>query len=368
MEISHIRAVNFRNYKNLSVEFSPSGGILIGDNAQGKTNLLEIIHLSAIGKSHRTNKYKEMVKWDNEGFYIRIDGRKRTGIFSNELGFMPPRKKLKINGLEKRKLSDILGNVNVVMFAPEDLEIVKGGPQRRRVYLDKLICQIIPLYSFYLTSYYKLLKSKNIILRKIKQKKEYTEQLDILNSQLISYGTKIIHHRMDILDKFKAHCNHNHKRLTETLEDLILNYKPSIPEIEKDKVEESFRITLQRGYESELLRSISLYGPHKDDFSLEINGKEVSSFGSQGQQRTTVLSLKISELELLKSSTGEYPILLLDDVMSELDNKRRNFLINSIGNVQAFITSTGIEGLGGLKDKIDIFEIKNGNIFIKRRI
>lgn len=367
MKLRRIDLQGYRNYEELTLETDAGVIIFVGPNAQGKTNLLEAIYVLALTKSHRTSKDKELIGWEREGAYLRADIERKYGTCKLELSIHNQGKKAKVNGLEQRKLSGYLGMLNVVMFAPEDLEIVKGSPGVRRRFLDMEIAQIEPSYIHYLQQYQKTLTQRNHLLKDLYPNKN-ASLLDVWDQQLAEFGSKIIKKRQQFIYKLQSWAERIHSGITNGTERLSIDYQPSFP-LEGEEQEETilfnqFMIKLTQVREQELKRGMTLVGPHRDDLLFSINGKEAQTFGSQGQQRTTALSLKLAEIELIHQEVGEYPILLLDDVLSELDRNRQTQLIETFqSKVQTFITTTGVESvdLNKLHDAA-IFQVVEGTV------
>lgn len=368
MFINQISLQNYRNYESLQLDSFGPVNLFIGQNAQGKTNLIEALFVLALSKSHRTNKDKELISFGADHARITCDADKRYGKVKLELNFSARGKKAKINGLEQRKLSDFVGTINAVMFAPEDLEIVKGSPGVRRRFLDMEIGQVQPSYLHHLQQYQKVLVQRNNFLKQAwgAGNKDNT-MLDIWNQQLVEHGVKIVQKRKRFIHKLQGWAENIHMGITGGKEQLLLSYVPSFGTVEEEDeavLFEQFMIKLSQVKEQEYRRGATLAGPHRDDLAFHINGNEAAVFGSQGQQRTTALSLKLAEIELIHEEIGEYPILLLDDVLSELDPYRQTQLIETFQDkVQTFITATGIESLnaGRLKEA-QIFHVHQGHI------
>ncbi|WP_017815456.1 MULTISPECIES: DNA replication/repair protein RecF [Paenibacillus] len=368
MFINQISLQNYRNYENIQLDsFSPVN-LFIGQNAQGKTNLIEALFVLALSKSHRTNKDKELISFGADNARITCEAEKKYGNVKLELNFSSRGKKAKINGLEQRKLSDFIGTINAVMFAPEDLEIVKGSPGIRRRFLDMEIGQVQPSYLYHLQQYQKILVQRNNYLKQSWSagSKDAT-MLDIWNEQLVEHGVKIVRKRKQFIHKLQGWAENIHMGITGGKEKLVLSYVPSFGGVEEEDeavLFEQFMIKLSQVKEQEYRRGATLAGPHRDDLTFHINGNEAAVFGSQGQQRTTALSLKLAEIELIHEEIGEYPILLLDDVLSELDPYRQTQLIETFQDkVQTFITATGIESInaGRLKEA-QIFHVHQGHV------
>jgi DNA replication and repair protein RecF len=342
--------------------------IFVGPNAQGKTNLLESIFVLALTKSHRTHHDKELIQWNAP--YARLHGSidKKYGTVQLELTISGQGKKAKLNGLEQKKLSGFIGALNVVMFAPEDLEIVKGSPGVRRRFLDMEIGQVYPAYLYDLSQYQKIVMQRNHLLKQIPGGSGFKEtMLDVWNEQLVQFGIKITKKRQSFIRKLQQWAEKIHSGITGGKEQLVIRYAPSLDlsESEDESVLfDRFMLKLSQVKQQEIRRAVTLVGPHRDDLLFLINDKDVQTFGSQGQQRTTALSLKLAEIELIREEVGEYPILLLDDVLSELDQYRQTQLIETFqSKVQTFITTTGIESVDLAKlDDASVFQVRNGSL------
>jgi len=355
--IKEIHLINFRNYTKLDLYPKKDINLIYGKNAQGKTNLLESIYLTSTGRSHRTSKENNLIKEGKEGFLIKIKGKKEDIPFSLEYKYIKGEKKqIKINNLEVKKIGEMIGVLNTVIFSPEDLQIVKQGPSERRRFLDILISQTYPSYFYKLQRLYRILKQKNSILKNI-EKKGNVEVLNIYNQKLIDISYEIIKRRKEALYEIENFFNKYIKDISNSKETGKLVYISTL-----GYTKEEIKNNIMRNIKKEIKNKTSLYGPHRDDFEIYINNKNVKNFGSQGQQRTAVLSLKLSEIEIIKEKTGHFPILLLDDVMSELDLSRRKFLTNSIKTKQTFITSTEKKNYSDFKDITTFFRVLNGTI------
>jgi DNA replication and repair protein RecF len=368
MQLQQIVLRNFRNYSELSLETDHPVNVFIGQNAQGKTNLLEAIYALALTKSHRTHNDKELIGWNGSSSTVYGEVNKKYGVSKLELTLAAQGKKAKVNGLEQRKLSEFIGSVNVVLFAPEDLNIVKGSPSVRRRFLDMEIGQVYPSYLHYLSQYQKILLQRNNVLKQFYSGKgASTGLLEVWNEQLAQAGTKIIQRRQHFIKKLQKWAEQIHSGITAGGEALTVSYKPSF-EVQSFQEEtvliDQFMIKLSQVKEQELRRGTTLIGPHRDDLLFHINGKEVQTYGSQGQQRTTALSLKLAEIELISEEIGEYPLLLLDDVLSELDSNRQTQLIEIFQDkVQTFITTTGMESVH--MDKLHglaVYRVNQGSV------
>lgn len=349
MFLAETELKSYRNYTSLHTEWHTGINILLGNNAQGKTNLLESIYVLAMAKSHRTSKDKEWIRFGDPFAVIRGKAVRRNGPITLDVTVTDRGKKAKVNGLEQRKLSDFIGTLNVVMFAPEDLDLVKGSPNHRRRFMDMEIGQVSPTYLYNLSSYNKILLQRNQLLKEIARKEKKIDLLHIWDDQLVDYGIKILLKRAYFIEKLKVWAKDIHAEITNDREELNIQYQSSIPftsETDAEHLREQYVEQLRKQHDREVMRGISLVGPHRDDLSFYIDDQDVQSFGSQGQQRTTALSVKLAEIELIHQEIGEYPILLLDDVFSELDDGRQSHLLKSIKEkCQTFITTTSIDGI-----------------------
>lgn len=367
MHVKELSLTHYRNYEELKLSFDPTIHLFIGDNAQGKTNILEAIYVLALAKSHRTSKDKEWVSWEKDFAVIKGVIEKRHSTVPLELQISAKGKKAKVNRIEQKKLSDYIGVLNVVMFAPEDLELVKGSPQVRRRFIDMEMGQISSIYLHYLAHYNKIVQQRNALLKDWNKRKENRSMVDVFTLQLIEVATKILLKRAHFVERLQQWAEPIHQRITNGKEKLHINYIYSTP-IHKEMTEKEINETLTEKFdkirEQEETRGSTLIGPHRDDLQFAVNGMNVQTFGSQGQQRTTALSLKLAEIELIKAEIGEYPILLLDDVLSELDDHRRSHLIEAIQNrVQTFVTNTSVEGIDPiLLNQSKIYHVHQGKI------
>ncbi|WP_077215235.1 DNA replication/repair protein RecF [Bacillus dakarensis] len=350
MYIKHLRLKNYRNYEELEVSFENKVNVILGENAQGKTNAMESIYVLAMAKSHRTSNDKELIRWDEE--YAKIEGRvqKSNGSIPMQLVISKKGKKAKCNHIEQRKLSQYVGNMNIVMFAPEDLHLVKGSPQVRRRFIDMEIGQVSPVYLHDIGQYQKILQQRNHYLKLLQTSKQRDmTMLDILTEQFIGMAVKIVAKRFEFLHLLEKWAIPIHEGISRGLETLKIQYKPSADVSEDQvlsKMIEVYEDKFAKVKSREIDRGVTLFGPHRDDLVFFVNDRDVQTYGSQGQQRTTALSIKLAEIELIHSEIGEYPILLLDDVLSELDDYRQSHLLNTIqGKVQTFVTTTSVEGI-----------------------
>lgn len=353
MYLKNLSLENFRNYKEENFEFSKGTNIIYGLNGQGKTNIIEALHFFFNGKSYRTSRDTEVINFEKDYAKIKIDffdGKRdnTSEIYINE------KKSIKINGIPISKLSEIIGMLNMVIFTPDMLNIIKDGPGVRRQFMDMLISQLKPIYFKTLMNYYKVLMQRNNIL-KSRDKNMYST-LDVWNDRLAEYGVVVNKYRNSIismLDKYTSMIDYNGES-----EKTAFKYSSSIKEDFENK--ENFIKQLERGYEREIEKGITLTGPHRDDFDIFLNGRSIRKFGSQGQMRTCVLKLKLAECRIIKDTAGHEPILLLDDILSELDEKRKEFFLNNIKDRQIFITCTEKENIKDNESRY--FNIEKGSI------
>ena len=358
MYIKKLILKNFRNYNELLLDFNEGTNVFVGNNAQGKTNILEAVYYASIGKSHRTNKDKELIKWDHNDAYIRIDIAKTRLDKKVEIKiFKEGKKGININSIKINKMSELIGTLNVVMFSPEDLNIIKDSPAYRRKFLDIELCKLYPRYYHNLAMYKKILSERNNALKKFNSNLDI---LDIYDMQLSEIGSYIIKKRLDYIDKLNEKSDEIHKDITSGKEEIKFDY---LTNITSSDIKNELYDLLVKNRKKDFERKVTSVGPHRDDFLTYINHIDVKTYGSQGQQRTAVLSLKFASLQIIKDLTGEFPLLLLDDVLSELDITRQKYILNSISNVQTLITCTGINNikkyLNSLVD-MSVFEVENG--------
>lgn len=368
MYLEGIELKNYRNYETVKLSFSPSINVLIGENAQGKTNLVESIYFLAMSRSHRSPRDRELIRWDSE--FAKVNGQliKKSHSVPLEIVLSKRGKIAKMNHLEQRKLSDYIGQLNVILFAPEDLSLVKGSPSVRRRFIDMELGQMNKIYLHHLTQYQRVLKQRNQFLKKAKYDRKHDAlYLDILTEQLATEGAEVLYHRYRFVKQLTKWAQEVQTDISNGKEELRISYKTTSSVSDKMSKEELLS-QLQKDYEKakeqEIDQGTTTLGPHRDDLVFYVNEKNVQTYGSQGQQRTTALSLKLAEIELMYEMTGEYPILLLDDVLSELDDSRQTHLLNAIQNkVQTFITTTSLDGVQmDLLQNPRIFKVENGEI------
>ncbi len=359
MVIKSLELSNFRNYEKLSLEFSKGVNILYGDNAQGKTNILEAICVCATTKSQKGSKDKEMIRFGDEESHIRMYVERAEMPHKLDMHLRKAKaKSVAVDGLPVKKSSELYGFLHVISFSPEDLSVIKDGPAERRRLVDMELCQLDKIYMHDLTKYNKILEQRNNLLKQIGFDPRLTDTLQVWDEQLTEYGKKIIRTRKNFIRDLNELVGPMHKHLSKGKESLELCYEPNVDEDE-------FLSVLQDSREKELILKSTLRGPHRDDISFLLGGEDIRKFGSQGQQRTSALSVKLAEIELVKRTIKEDPVLLLDDVLSELDRNRQTQLLDSIQNIQTVITCTGLEEF--VKERIHsdrIYHVTEGSVEI----
>ena len=357
MIIKSLELADFRNYDSLHIDFSSGTNILYGDNAQGKTNILEAIYLSATTKSHKGSKDKDIVNFYKEESHIRTYLEKEGVEIRVDMHLRKNKSKgIAIDGQKIKKAAELLGLLNVVFFSPEDLSIIKDGPAERRRFADMELCQLDQFYLYNLNHYNRIVNQRNKLLKDMYFNPSLRDTLTIWDSQLISFGSKIIERRKLFAEQLNEIIFDIHKKLSGGKEELVICYEP-------DVLIEDYERSLTENQERDIKLKQTVTGPHRDDFSFIVNGIDIRKFGSQGQQRTAALSLKLSEIELVRKMTNDNPVLLLDDVLSELDSNRQNYLLSTIGDIQTIVTCTGLDEFVNNRFEIDrVFHIENGKI------
>lgn len=357
MIIKSLELANFRNYEELNISFDKGTNILYGDNAQGKTNILEAIYVSATTKSHKGSKDKEIINFNKEEAHIRTYLEKENVETRVDMHLRKNKSKgIAIDGQKIKKAADLMGLLNVVFFSPEDLSIIKDGPAERRRFADMELCQLDSFYLYNLNHYNKIIGQRNKLLKDMYFQPELKETLNIWDSQLVSFGSKIIERREQFVKQLGDIIFDIHKKLSGGKEELVIDYEPDVSI-------EDFEKQMKYNQDKDIRLKQTTTGPHRDDFSFVVNGVDIRKYGSQGQQRTAALSLKLSEIELVKKISKDTPVLLLDDVLSELDSNRQNYLLNSIGNIQTIITCTGLDEFINNRFEINkIFKVTNGTV------
>ena len=352
MYIKNILLENFRNYEKEQIDLNKNINIIYGNNAQGKTNIIESIFLCAYGKSFRAKKDRELIKFEQDSARVEIKYKKidREGSIKAEI---KDKKTFYLNGIKQNKISDIIGKINIVIFTPDDIEIIKDGPQRRRRFLDMMISSLRPNYIHLLNNYNKILEERNNYLRQIKLENKKEDLLDIWDTQLSEYSYKIYEYRKYFINKFSEKIEDIHNLITKSgKEDIKIRY------ISNSKDKKSFLENLKKSRPMDIKRGFTATGIHRDDFMIYINNRQASIFFFFWQQRTVVLTLKLCELEIVKEELGDSPILLLDDFMSELDEKRRESFLENINENQVIITCT--DKINIEKNKIETYFVENG--------
>lgn len=357
MIIESVELKNYRNYDELHMDFSQGTNILYGDNAQGKTNVLEAIYIACTTKSHRGSKDREIIQFDRDESHIKLNVRKNDVPYRIDMHLKKNKAKgVAVNGIPIRKASELFGIVNVVFFSPEDLNLIKNGPSERRRFIDLELCQLNKLYVHALVQYNRIVIQRNKLLKEMAFKPEYEETLDIWDMQLVQYGREVIRYRREFIEKLNDIIKDIHYQLSGEREHLVIRYEPNT-------LPDQFEQTLKKNRFQDIKQKTTLTGPHRDDISFYVNDIDIRKYGSQGQQRTAALSLKLAEIELVKRMVHDYPILLLDDVLSELDGNRQNHLLSVINHIQTMITCTGLEDFVNNRFKIDkLFKVVNGTI------
>lgn len=367
MTIQSLELLNFRNYEKQTISFSNGINILYGQNAQGKTNILEALYIASTGKSHRTNSYHDLIRNGYQGFELKLDAiinnrdNKIIIKYSTENG-----RYAEINGVKRDKLSDILGTLNMILFSPETLEVIKGSPAIRRRFLDIILCQTNRQYLHILKRYNQLIKNKAIALKMGKSDKKYEEMIPVWNEHISMYGAKIAFIRKNAINELNSFMKTEMHSITDGLETSELHYK-TFCNFDENSDEEYFRNqlmnNLNKGIKKEFSISQCLYGPHRDDFEILLNDMNSRQYCSQGQQRTLALSLILAELLFVEEIKGEKPVLLLDDVMSELDLKRQEYLLKGLTDVQTIITTTDELPYANIKEReVKKFFINTGSV------
>lgn len=353
MYIKKVRLENFRNYDTSEIIFNKNLNNIYGDNAQGKTNILESIFICGLGKSFRTNQDKELININKNFAKVEIEYFKkdREGKIRLELN---QKKDFFINDIKVKKMSDILGKIYVVLFTPQDINILKNDPSKRRRFLNIMISQLRPMYVHILNKYNKTLEQRNNYLKQIKYENKSVEMLDIWDEQLVELGKKIYIYRKEFLEKINTKIKNIHLITTQNKENIEIKYKSNIID------EDNYLIELKNKRNSDIQKGYTSVGIHRDDFDIFINNENISIYGSQGQQRSSIISLKLAEAETIYEEIEEYPIILLDDFMSELDKKRIKGFIENIKENQVIITST--EKILLDKNEINYYNVKNAKI------
>ena len=357
MILKSIELKNFRNYEDLDLKFDSGTNILFGDNAQGKTNILEAAYVSGTTKSHKGSRDKDMIRFGEDESHIRTIVEKQGKEYQLDIHLKKNRSKgIAINKVPIKKASELFGILNMVFFSPEDLNIIKNGPSERRRFLDAEICQLDKIYLSDLTRYNKILMQRNRLLKDMQHQPQLMETLPVWDMQLVEYGKRLIRRRRQFVEELSEIVTGIHRNISGKREELVLRYEPNIDA-------EFLEDELNRVREKDRKYAQTSVGPHRDDISFFIRGVDIRKFGSQGQQRTSALSLKLSEIELVRQTIHDTPVLLLDDVLSELDSNRQNYLLNSIHDIQTMITCTGLDEFVRNRFQIDkVFHVIHGHV------
>lgn len=357
MIIKSVELLNFRNYRELAISFDKGTNILFGDNAQGKTNILEAAYMSGTTKSHKGSRDKEMIRFGESEAHIRTVVEKQGKEYRIDMHLRQNRSKgIAVNKIPMKKASELFGILNIVFFSPEDLNIIKNGPAERRRFLDAELCQLDKIYLSDLSDYNKILNQRNKLLKDMNYRPELADTLPIWNQQLVETGKRIIKRRRYFVQELSEIVRDIHYRISGEKEEMRLIYEPSVPE-------DLFEAELERFDGRDRKLCLTSVGPHRDDLLFSVRDVDIRKFGSQGQQRTAALSLKLSEIDLVKKLIHDTPVLLLDDVLSELDSGRQNYLLNNIYDTQTIITCTGLDEF--IKNRFTInkvFRVVNGTV------
>lgn len=360
MIIKSMSLQNYRNYRDLSLNFDPNTNIFYGDNAQGKTNILEAVYVSGTTRSHRSSKDRELICFTEDEAHICTMIEKNGMVHKIDMHLRRNKTKgIAIDGVPIRKASELFGMAHFVFFSPEDLSIIKNGPSERRRFIDAELCQLDKVYLYHLSNYNKVVIQRNKLLKELYFRPDYEEVLEILNLQMVQYGKEIIKRRRIFVEELNDIIHKIHHQLSGGQEAIVLEYECNVGE-------EEFESALKRNMDKDMRLKTTSLGPHRDDLSFLVNGIDIRKFGSQGQQRTAALSLKLSEIKLVKKVVHDTPILLLDDVLSELDSSRQNYLLNSIQNIQTLITCTGLDEFINHRFSINrIYKVTDGNVTVE---
>ncbi|WP_456110409.1 DNA replication/repair protein RecF [Roseburia hominis] len=358
MNIRSIELKNFRNYENLEISFDEGTNILFGDNAQGKTNILEAAYMSGTTKSHKGSRDREMIRFGEEEAHLKTVVVRGGREYQIDMHLKKNRAKgIAIDKIPIKKASELFGILNIVFFSPEDLNIIKNGPAERRRFLDSELCQLDRIYLADLTNYNKILAQRNKLLKDMIYGPSLSDTLPVWDMQLIETGKKIIRRRKQFVDELREIVSDIHYRISGGKEELFLKYEPNIDDI-------FFEDELSRAKEKDKKLCQTSVGPHRDDLLFSIGDVDIRKYGSQGQQRTSALSLKLSEIELVRKSISDTPVLLLDDVLSELDSSRQNYLLNNISDTQTIITCTGLDEFVRNRFTVNrVFEVIAGHVY-----
>lgn len=365
MIVQSLSLSNFRNYELQTLDFHNGINIFYGDNAQGKTNILEAIYLCSTNKSYRGSKDKEMIRFGCDEAHLKLIGEKCEIPYRIDFHLKKNKSKgIAVNSVPIRRSSELLGLLHVVFFSPEDLQLIKNGPSERRRFIDMELCQLDRLYMQQLAGYNKCLMQRNTLLKDLFVHPEYIATLDVWDQQLCSFGSQIIRQRRKFIEELAPFIRQIHYQLSGGREELLISYEPNV---EENQMKEA----LEKGRDRDRKMKLTMTGPHRDDIRFIVKTKlgnqeqttDIRTFGSQGQQRTAALSVKMAEIEMVKKKVKDTPVLLLDDVLSELDANRQTYLLNGIKDIQTFITCTGLDDLVSHRFHMDqVFHVENGHV------
>lgn len=357
MIIKSLELSNYRNYHTVSLKFDKGINILYGDNAQGKTNILEAMYVCSTTKSHRGSKDREIIRLGQDESHIRMFTEKDDIPHKIDMHLKKNKPKgIAIDGIPIKKSGELLGFIHIVFFSPEDLSIIKNGPAERRRFIDMELCQLDKVYLYNLSKYNKIVAQRNNLLKQISYSNGLRDTLEVWDQQLVICGKEVINARQQFICQLNEIIFGIHKKLSGGREELIVQYEPNVT---ADVLEEKLRKSIDRDIQTR----ITTVGPHRDDIVFMIDNIDIRRYGSQGQQRTSALSLKLAEIELVRRVIKDEPILLLDDVLSELDRNRQTYLLDSIDNIQTFVTCTGLEEFVNQRIRINkTFEVVEGTV------
>ncbi|MBR6006825.1 MAG: DNA replication/repair protein RecF [Clostridia bacterium] len=365
MRVTGIRLFSYRSYDELRFEPEPKLNVIVGPNAAGKTNILEAIYLCAVGRSFRTRKDQDLINMASAGAYVGMELESRGGRRKIEFKFRREGKQILIDEQPVRRIGELMGILNAVLFSPEDLSLVKDSPEERRRFMDMELCQLRPAFFYRLQQYNSALKQRGARLRAGLETgyPPEPELLDMWDDQLTELGGDIMLVRREFMDEISTLARDTNRRITGGREELFAFYKPNVPFPDGDRadVRTALNEALFNSRQEDIRRGFTTRGPHRDDIGILLDGHDVRTFGSQGQQRTAAISLKISELALMRSEKGEAPVLLLDDVLSELDCDRQRELLSSAFDCQCFLTTTSLDGLDEVPN-MAVFECADGKL------
>lgn len=359
MKITGVQLNNYRSYEVCEMEPCEGVNVLLGNNGQGKTNVLEALYLTCTGRSHRTRQDRELIRWGADFATVNVQAMRRDG--SHEVEFILPqagKRKIKVSGQEISRSGELMGHVTGVLFSPEDLRTVKDGPAERRRFVDMALSQLLPAYYYALQRYARALKQRNEVLKAALSSPSLMATIDSWDEQLAIAGAELMRHRRAYIERLSAVAAETHLHIADGREKLEIKYLPSITR--GDSTEDALE-ALFAARENDARRLTTSVGAHRDDVQILVEGRDVRAFGSQGQQRTAALSMRLSELTVMHDELGEWPMLMLDDVMSELDPGRRRQLLERLDRVQTFVTCTDLSDLGGARHSA-VYHVENGRL------